>query len=74
MLTQGEAGDGTLAVVACVSLFVSIGCSNSREYRGFHVYESHVMLCYVCMSSYAYIYIYIYKFFFLSFLRLNWTL
>ena len=59
MLTQGEAGDGTLAVVACVSLFVSIGCSNSREYRGFHVYESHVMLYYECMSSYAYIYIYI---------------
>ena len=63
MLTQGEAGDGTLAVVACVSLFVSIGCSNSREYRGFHVYESHVMLCmYVKLC----IYIYINFFFFLS--------
>lgn len=64
MLTQGEAGDGTLAVVACFSLFLSIGCSNSREYRGFHVYESHVMLCYVmhiCQVMHIYIY-----FFFLS--------
>ena len=57
MLTQGEAGDGTLAVVACVSLFVSIGCSNWREYRGFHVYESHVM--YVCQVMHICIYIYI---------------
>ena len=67
MLTQGEAGDGTLAVVACVSLFVSIGCSNSREYRGFHVYESHVMLCYVMyVCQVMHIYIYINFFFFLS--------
>lgn len=63
MLTQGEAGDGTLAVVACFSLFLSIGCSNSREYRGFQVYESHVMLCYAYMSSYAYIYRYFFSFF-----------